>query len=117
MATCLRNRKSGASLRARAKHAAPLADTRTRNRTARSKCPSIDPRADLRTNWFIVVQANGKWWVDNEGHAFGPFLTREVAALEAVDYARKLGDPNRRSLVYWPADDGKMKLMRELSEI
>lgn len=71
----------------------------------------------MRTNWFIVIQANGKWWVDNEGHAFGPFPTREVAALRAVDYARKLGDPNRKSLIYWPNEEGKMKLIRELTEI
>jgi len=71
----------------------------------------------LRTNWFIVVQANGKWWVDNEGHTFGPFPTREVAALEAVDYAKKLGDPTRASQVYWPDEDGKMRLVRELNII
>jgi hypothetical protein len=68
----------------------------------------------LRTNWFIVIEANGKWWVDNEGHAFGPFPTREIAALEAVDYAKRLGDPSRASLIYWPDADGKMKLIREL---
>lgn len=67
-----------------------------------------------RTNWFIVVEANGKWWVDNEGHAFGPFPTREVAALEALDYARKLGDPDRVSQVFWPGDDGRPKLIREV---
>lgn len=70
--------------------------------------------AQVRTNWFIVVQAAGQWWVDNEGHSFGPFPTREVAALEAIDYARKLGDPARRSQVYWPDGTGKQKLIREL---
>jgi len=67
-----------------------------------------------RTNWFIVVETNGKWWVDNEGLAFGPFPTREVAALEALDYARKLGDPDRVSQVFWPGNDGKSELIREL---
>ena len=67
-----------------------------------------------RTNWFIVVQANGRWWVDNEGHAFGPFPSREFAALEALDYARKLGDTDRVSQVFWPGEDGKPKLIREL---
>jgi len=67
----------------------------------------------LRTNWFIVVFANGKWWVDNEGHVFGPFPTREIAALEALDYARQLGDSDRRSQIYWPDDSGKHKLIRE----
>ena len=70
--------------------------------------------ANLRTNWFIVVYANGKWWVDNEGHAFGPFPTREIAALEAIEYAKKLGDPSRLSRIYWPDRTGKMHLIREL---
>ena len=68
----------------------------------------------MRTNWFIVIQSNGKWWVDNEGHAFGPFPSREVAALEAAEYANKLGDPNRTSLIYWPDETGKMTLVRDL---
>jgi hypothetical protein len=68
-----------------------------------------------QTNWFIIVQANGKWWVDNEGHAFGPFPSREVAALGALDYARKLGDSDRVSQVFWPDVDGKPKLIRELA--
>ena len=68
----------------------------------------------LRTNWFIVIRSNGRWWVDNEGHAFGPFPTREIAALEALEFARKLGDHDRVSQIYWPDDDGKLKLIREL---
>lgn len=73
-----------------------------------------DPPRIVCSNWFIVIEAVGKWWVDNEGHAFGPFPSREVAALEAIDYARKLGDPLRRSQVFWPDDTGKQKLVREL---
>ena len=38
----------------------------------------------MRTNWFIVIESNGAWWVDNEGHDFGPFPSRGVAAIEAV---------------------------------
>ena len=70
--------------------------------------------ADLRTNWFIVIQANGKWWVDNEGHAFGPFPNKQMAAEQAREYAQKLGDPQRRSLVYWPDDNGKPVLVHQL---
>ena len=69
----------------------------------------------MRTNWFIVIHSNGEWWVDNEGHNFGPFPSRGVAALEAVNYARRLGDQSRRALVYWPNDEGKMTLVRELN--
>jgi hypothetical protein len=68
----------------------------------------------VRTNWFIVIQANGAWWVDNEGHGFGPFPSRGVAAIEAVNYARTLGDPSRQALIYWPDDTGKMTLIRQL---
>lgn len=68
----------------------------------------------MRTNWFIVIHANGQWWVDNEGHTFGPFPTREIAALEALDYARRMGDPRRISQIYWPNDRGKLTLIREL---
>ena len=68
----------------------------------------------MRTNWFIVIESNGGWWVDNEGHDFGPFPSRGVAAIEAVNYARRLGDKSRRSLIYWPDDNGKMTLIREL---
>ncbi len=68
----------------------------------------------MRTNWFIIILSNGQWWVDNEGHNFGPFATREIAALEALDYARRMGDPERISQIYWPNDDGKLTLIREL---
>ena len=69
----------------------------------------------LRTNWFIVIYAIGQWWVDNEGHAFGPFPSREVAALEALEYAKRLGDSDRISLIYWPDKAGKMTLVREVT--
>jgi hypothetical protein len=68
----------------------------------------------VKTNWFIVIQSGGRWWVDNEGHAFGPFATREIAALEALDYARKFGDETRISQIYWPGEDGRLKLIREI---
>jgi hypothetical protein len=70
----------------------------------------------VRTNWFIVIYSGDQWWVDNEGHTFGPFPSREVAALEALDYARQLGDPDRVSQIYWPGDDGKPLLVRQLPE-
>jgi hypothetical protein len=33
-----------------------------------------------------------------------------------VNYARTLGDQSRRSLIFWPDDTGKMKLIRELRQ-
>jgi hypothetical protein len=68
----------------------------------------------MRTNWFIVIQTTGGWWVDNEGHAFGPFATREAAADEAIAYARRLGDPSRCSLIYGPDELGKQRLICKL---
>jgi len=70
----------------------------------------------VRTNWFIVIRSNEQWWVDNEGHSFGPFPTREVAALEALDFARTLGDKGRISQIFWPDESGKLKLIRELKD-
>ena len=37
-----------------------------------------------------------------------------VAAVEALDYARKLGDLDRVSQVFWPDEHGRPKLIREL---
>src|SRR3954447_24482957 len=65
-------------------------------RTDRQVCICVWGTA-VRTNWFIVIRSNEQWWVDNEGHSFGPFPTREVAALEALDFARTLGDKGRIS--------------------
>jgi hypothetical protein len=40
----------------------------------------------LHTTWFIIMHAQGQWWVDHEGKAYGPFLTRE----DALDSAPRL---------------------------
>jgi hypothetical protein len=64
----------------------------------------------MKTCWFVVIESRGAWWVDCEGRAFGPLESRE----EAQDYARKLaetyGDPERRSDVWVPDDQGKLRL-------
>lgn len=65
----------------------------------------------MKTCWFVVIRANGSWWVDCEGRAFGPMSNRE----EAVQYARKFavayGDPERRSDVYVQEEKGRPVLI------
>ena len=39
-----------------------------------------------------------------------------MAAVEALDYARKLGDLDRVSQVFWPDEHFRPKLIRELHE-
>ena len=66
----------------------------------------------MKTCWFVVIQANGAWWVDCEGRAYGPFAARD----QALEYARKaavtFGDPARRSDIWAPSsDNGKFELV------
>lgn len=67
----------------------------------------------MQTEWFIVVEARGAWWIDNEGTAFGPFATREQAGMEAMVIARSFGERKRRSQVYIPDDEGRHRLIWE----
>ena len=67
----------------------------------------------MKTNWFIVIEAKGTWWVDNEGTSFGPFSTRELAGMEARTIARRFADSSRRSRIYWPDQTGQQCLMWE----
>jgi len=65
----------------------------------------------VRTNWFVVIRVLDQWWIDNEGTAFGPFPTRRDACAAASRVALTYGDRKRRTLVYWPDDTGKPRLM------
>ena len=67
----------------------------------------------LRTNWFIIFEARGSWWIDNEGTQFGPFTSKEAAGAEAVIITRKFGDKTRRSHIYWPDEKGRQQLIWE----
>ena len=59
------------------------------------------------TALFIVIQSRGRWWVDLEGHSFGPFDTREQAALEGRTRAQSTGFDGRLSEVLVPDSAGK----------
>ena len=67
----------------------------------------------MQTNWFIVFEAKGAWWIDNEGTEFGPFTTKEAAGAEAVHIAKQFGDKRRRSRIYWPDETGRQQLIWE----
>ena len=68
----------------------------------------------MKTNWFIIYEALGAWWIDNEGTDFGPFTSREVAGVEALTIAQTFGRRDRRNLVFWPDENGKQQLAREV---
>ena len=68
----------------------------------------------MQTNWFIVIRSRDAWWVDNEGHSFGPFDDREEAAKHAIEYARQFRDQKRVSQIYWPNSDGKQTMLLQL---
>ena len=59
------------------------------------------------TALYIVIQSQGKWWVDFEGRAHGPHGTREAAALEARNQAQFMAHMERQSEVLVPDADGK----------
>jgi len=65
----------------------------------------------MRTNWFVVIRVLDQWWIDNEGEAYGPFTSREAACSASSRIAQMFGDTERRSLVFWPGEDGKPRLM------
>lgn len=56
---------------------------------------------------YIVIQSQGKWWVDFEGRAHGPHETREAAALEARNQAQFSAHMERASQVLVPDGQGK----------
>lgn len=67
----------------------------------------------MRTNWFIIFEARGAWWIDNEGTEFGPFASKEIASTEARAIVRTFGDKSRRTRVYWPDEQGRQQLIWE----
>ena len=59
------------------------------------------------TALYIVIQSQGKWWVDFEGRAHGPHPSREAAAMEARNQAQFMSHMERPSEVLVPGGDGK----------
>lgn len=65
----------------------------------------------MKSCWFVVIRTPSAWWVDCEGKAYGPFGSRQEAADNAVRLAEAYGDPARRSDVYVPDEDEKLRLV------
>lgn len=60
----------------------------------------------MTTALFIVIYARSKWWIDLNGKARGPFLSRESAQHEAIQLATSMAQNGRRSEVQ-VAEPGK----------
>lgn len=56
---------------------------------------------------FMVLSSRGQWYVDFEGRNWGPFQTREAAALEARSQAKNLSRSGRICEVIVPDDRGQ----------
>jgi hypothetical protein len=56
---------------------------------------------------YLVIFSRNEWWVDFEGRPFGPFGSRENAALEARALARFQSNAGRVSEVLVPDAEGK----------
>jgi hypothetical protein len=65
----------------------------------------------MKTCWFVVIQANGAWWVDCEGRAYGPFGAKDQALQHAREIAVTYADPARRSDIWAPTSEGKLELI------
>ena len=53
----------------------------------------------MRTAFFIVLESNGRWWVDLEGKSTGPFTAMDVAVSAAVSMAESTARVGGRSEV------------------
>lgn len=56
---------------------------------------------------YLVIRSQDNWWVDFEGKPYGPFTSRENAALEARSLARFQSHSGRECEVLVPDADGK----------
>ena len=62
----------------------------------------------MTTALFIVIFANKKWWIDLNGKARGPFLSREGAEQDAISLAKTFAKDGRRAEVQ-VAEPGKKR--------
>jgi hypothetical protein len=64
--------------------------------------------------WYLVVESLGKWWVDCEGRAMGPFDELDEATAGAIRLAELFGDEDRQLQVIAPDESGQMQVVWEL---
>ena len=65
----------------------------------------------MSSAWFVVIQSQGKWWVDFEGKAHGPFSSRDAAGDEARHVARFSAHIGRKSEVLVPDETGRYRVV------
>lgn len=65
----------------------------------------------MSTALYVVILSRGDWWVDFEGHANGPFATKEDAALEATQLARFAAHSGHDSEVLVPDEHGRHRIV------
>jgi hypothetical protein len=59
---------------------------------------------------YVVILSQGRWWVDLEGQAHGPFTSLEDAAKEGTQMARFAAHTGRPSEVLVPDDYGRYRV-------
>jgi hypothetical protein len=70
----------------------------------------------MTTAIFIVIHARAKWWIDLNGKARGPFLSRETAQQEAIQLATGFAKDGRRAEVQVAEPGKKNKIVYQSAE-
>ncbi len=70
----------------------------------------------MTTAMFIVIFARAKWWIDLNGKAKGPFLSRESAELEAINLASNFAREGRRAEVQVAEPGQKNRIVWQSAE-
>ncbi len=70
----------------------------------------------MTTAMFIVIFARDKWWIDLNGKAKGPFLSRESAELEAINLASNFAREGRRAEVQVAEPGQKNRIVWQSAE-
>ncbi|MDR3476079.1 MAG: hypothetical protein P4M09_30910 [Devosia sp.] len=65
----------------------------------------------MQTRWFVVIESLGSWWVDCEGHSYGPVASKADAAVAARRLAKVFDDPGRRSEIWAPDAQGRPQMI------
>ena len=71
----------------------------------------------MTTALFIVIYARTKWWIDLNGKAKGPFLSRDSAQLEAIQLASGFARDGRRAEVQVVEPGKKNKIVYQSSDV
>ena len=71
----------------------------------------------MTTALFIVIHARNKWWIDLNGKAKGPYLTRDSAQQEAIALASGFAKDGRRSEVQVAEPGEKRRIIYQSRDI